>query len=141
MRQQPGVVSSPSRATEPGDFARAVVGLLRSQAGLVVAGAVLAMLIVHPRAGFGVLAGGGVGLLLTALAAVRTVMVPADSGIAGMVGAFYRAMAMKLLAAMLLFAVVARWFAGDFGPVLIGYVATLVAYWLAMWRLAHIGQE
>jgi ATP synthase protein I len=56
-----------------------------------------------------------------------------------MIAAFYKAMAFKLVLAVILFVIVAKWFAGYFLPVMIGYAATLVAYWLAMWRLASSG--
>lgn len=147
MGDGPSATSQQSGSTSPtvpgasSTFVRMVAWLLRTQAGLVTGIALFAVLLGSPRAGFGILAGGGIGLVLTAVAAVRTVMVPADAGVAAMVGAFYRAMALKLAAAVVLFVAVARWFAGDFGPVLIGYVVTLAAYWLAMWRLAHIGRE
>jgi ATP synthase protein I len=114
------------------------VWLLRVQAMLVVAGSVTAVVLWRVDAGLGLLVGGGIGILLTAIAALRVGMIPASAGAAPMVAAFYRAMAMKMVVAVALFAIVAKWFAGYFGPVLIGYVATLVAYWLALWRLAQL---
>ncbi|MBY6204455.1 ATP synthase subunit I [Halomonas denitrificans] len=83
------------------------------------------------------MAGGGIGLVLTALAALRAGAAAASGEPARMVAAFYRAMAMKLVVAVVLFTVVARWFAPWFGPVLIGYVATLAAYWVALLRMGR----
>nr|WP_240956408.1 ATP synthase subunit I [Wenzhouxiangella sp. XN79A] len=114
------------------------VWLLRTQAVLVVVGAIAAVLLAGTGSGLALLAGGGIGILLTAVAALRTGVVSARAGAATMVAAFYRAMAMKLVVAVALFAAVAYWFPGFFGPVLIGYIATVVAYWLAMWRLGRM---
>jgi len=122
-------------------FARMAVWLLRTQAVLVVVGALVAVVLSGTAAGVAFLAGGGIGILLTAIAALRTGVVSAEAGVATMVAAFYRAMAMKLVIAVVLFAAVAYWFAEYFGPVLIGYVVTVVAYWLAMWRLGRSGPE
>lgn len=119
-------------------FARMAVWLLRVQATLVVAGSIIAVVLWRVDAGLGLLVGGGIGILLTAIAALRVGMIPASAGAARMVAAFYRAMAMKMVVAVALFAIVAKWFAGYFGPVLTGYVVTLVAYWLALWRLAQL---
>ena len=122
-------------------FARMAVWLLRTQAVLVVASAAVAVVVSGTGAGLALLAGGGIGILLTAIAALRVGVVSARAGAPTMVAAFYRAMAMKLVVAVALFAAVAYWFAEYFGPVLIGYVVTVVAYWLAMWRLARTGPE
>ena len=122
-------------------FARMAVWLLRTQAVLVVVGAVIAVVLSGTAAGLAFLAGGGIGILLTAVAALRTGVVSAQAGVATMVAAFYRAMAMKLVIAVALFCAVAYWFADYFGPVLAGYVVTVVAYWLAMWRLGRSGPK
>jgi F0F1-type ATP synthase assembly protein I len=119
-------------------FARMAVWLLRVQASLVVVGSLVAAVVWRFDAGLGLLAGGGIGILLTAIAALRVGMIPASAGAASMTAAFYRAMAMKLFVAVVLFVIVAKWFSGYFGPVLMGYVVTLVAYWLALWRLAQL---
>lgn len=114
------------------------VWLLRTQAALTVLGALAAVFLAGTASGLALLAGGGIGILLTAVAALRAGLVSARAGAASMVAAFYRAMAMKLVIAVALFAAVAYWFPGFFGPVLIGYVVTVVAYWLALWRLASL---
>lgn len=122
-------------------FARMAVWLLRTQALLVVVGALIAVVLSGTGSGLALLAGGGIGILLTAVAALRTGIVSAEAGAATMVAAFYRAMAMKLVVAAALFTAVAYWFSGFFGPVVIGYTVTIVAYWLAMWRLGRDGSE
>lgn len=112
-----------------------MVWLLRTQAILAALAAVgLALWLGRAEALAGI-GGGGIGILLTAVAALRIVLSGNQASPAQLVTAFYRGMAMKLALAALLFAAVAYWFAGFFVPVLIGYLATLVAYWLALWRL------
>ncbi len=122
-------------------FAKTVAWLLRAQALLAGLGALIFGLFSGTTAAMGVLGGGFLGIALTAVAALRI-------GMAGskepqlMVGNFYRAMALKLILAVVLFVIVAKWFTGIFVPVVTGYAATVVAYWLAMWRLAHsIGHQ
>lgn len=118
-------------------FARTVVWLLRLQAILTVVVAVALAVFYGRDSALAGMAGGGIGLVLTALAALRAGTAAASGEPARMVAAFYRAMAMKLVVAVVLFTVVARWFAPWFGPVLIGYVATLVAYWVALLRMGR----
>lgn len=121
---------------EEAQFAKTVAWLLRTQALLAGLGAVIFGLLQGPPGAMAVLVGGAIGVVLTAVAALRI-------GMAGMrdpqrmIGSFYRAMALKLLLAVVLFVIVAKWFTGFFVPVVIGYSATIVAYWLAMWRLAR----
>ena len=118
-------------------FAKTIAWLLRVQAllsGLVAVGFAFG-------GGFelavAALVGGAIGLLLTGVTALR-IGLSLRQGPHVMIGAFYRAMAFKLVLAVVLFVIVAKWFAGYFGPVMCGYAATLVAYWLAMWRLSHM---
>lgn len=116
-------------------FARSMVWLLRTEAVLTAIAAIALALWLGRAAALAGLAGGGIGIVLTAVAALRIVATGSNAEPAQMVMAFYRAMAMKLLLAVVLFVIVAKWFAGFFVPVLIGYLATVVAYWLALWRL------
>jgi len=121
-------------------FAKTVAWLLRVQALLSGAAGVAFALIGGVEQALAAVIGGAIGVVLTAVTALRIgLAMGRDPQI--MVAAFYRAMAFKLVLAVILFVVVAKWFAGYFGPVLIGYVATVVAYWLAMWRLAHMSPE
>jgi ATP synthase protein I len=121
-------------------FAKTVAWLLRVQALLAgLAGLVFAFIGGLDQA-LAALIGGAIGVLLTAITALRIgLSLSQDAQV--MVRAFYRAMAFKLVLAVILFVIVAKWFAGYFGPVLIGYVATVVAYWLAMWRMAHVSPD
>jgi ATP synthase protein I len=117
-------------------FAKTVAWLLRVQALLAgIAAAVFAVIGGLDQA-LAALIGGGIGVVLTAVTALR-IGLSLSQDPQAMIGAFYRAMAFKLVLAVILFVIVAKWFSGYFGPVLIGYVATIVAYWLAMWRMAH----
>lgn len=122
-------------------FAQTAVWLLRIQAILAgVAGLVWFFLGGQPDA-LAALAGGGIGILLSALVALR-MAVSVGGQHEQVVRSFYRAMWLKLALAAFLFVVVARWFAPWFGPVLTGYCATLVAYWWALWRLQwHMVKE
>lgn len=81
--------------------------------------------------------GGFIGLLLTALSGLR-VGLSSGSEAKVMVRVFYRAMALKFVLAVILFIIVAKWFAGYFLPVIIGYCATVLANWLAMQRLSTL---
>ncbi|MFU8832139.1 MAG: ATP synthase subunit I [Wenzhouxiangella sp.] len=118
-------------------FAKTVAWLLRVQALLAGMAAVLFAVIGGLDQALAALIGGGIGVVLTAVTALR-IGLSLSQDPQAMIGAFYRAMAFKLVLAVILFVIVAKWFSGYFGPVLIGYVATIAAYWLAMWRMAHI---
>jgi ATP synthase protein I len=128
---------SSDKASSEALFAKTIVWLLRVQAVLAgVAGLVFAALGGLEQA-LAALVGGAIGIVLTAVTALRIgLSLGRDPRV--MIAAFYRAMAFKLVLAVILFVIVAKWFAGYFGPVLTGYIATLVAYWLAMWRVAHV---
>ncbi len=121
--------------SDPAAFVRMVVWLLRTQAVLAVAVAVPAAFLGGASTALAVIAGGGVGIVLTAVAALRVGAAPAN--VAAMTAAFYRGMATRLALAVVLFVVVAVWFAQWFMPVLAGYVATLVAYWVALIRVGR----
>ena len=121
-------------------FAKTIVWLLRAQALLSGVAAVIFAMIGGLEQSMAALVGGAIGILLTAVTALRVGM-SLGGDTRGMIAAFYRAMAFKLFLAAILFVIVAKWFAGYFGPVLVGYTATLVAYWLAMWRIAHVSPD
>lgn len=140
---------------EEAHFARTIAWLLRTQALLAGgAGAVFAV-IGGPGPAIAAVSGGLLGVMLTAIAALRigAGTMAEHSGVDGqaedpdrvqatlevMIRNFYRAMAMKLILAVVLFVIVAKWFPGYFAPVVTGYAATVVAYWLALWRLKAPG--
>ncbi|MGY6554786.1 MAG: ATP synthase subunit I [Wenzhouxiangella sp.] len=112
-------------------FARAIAWLMRVQAGLIVVVGVVFFLIGGMSAALAALGGGAAGLFLTALSGLR-VALSQGSESRQMVRTFYRAMALKFALTMLLFIVVAIWLPAFFGPVVSGYVVTVIAYWLAM---------
>mgnify|MGYP001036697998 CR=1 FL=1 len=118
-------------------FAKTIVWLLRAQALLAAAAGLIFAVFGGLEQSLAALAGGAIGIVLTAITALR-IGTSLGRDVKIMMVAFYRAMAFKLVMAVILFVIVAKWFAGYFGPVLIGYIATLVAYWLAMWRIAHL---
>ncbi len=119
-------------------FAKTIAWLLRAQALLSGLVALMFAWIGGLEQALAALMGGAIGLVLTAVTALRIgLSLGRDAGV--IIAAFYKAMAFKLVLAVILFVVVAKWFSGYFGPVMIGYVATVVAYWLAMWRVARVG--
>lgn len=116
-------------------FAKTIAWLMRVQAILIaVCGLVMAALGGLAWA-MAALIGGGFGLFLTAITALR-VGLGLNQKPKQMVRGFYRAMLIKFLLAVIVFVVVARWFPGYFLPVLAGYSVTIMAYWLAMRKMA-----
>jgi F0F1-type ATP synthase assembly protein I len=113
------------------EFARTVAWLLRIQALLIVASGLVFVFVGGLPWAIAALAGGGIGLLLTALTGIR-VLLSQGAAAKQTVRSFYRAMALKFVLAVILFVIVAKWFAGYFVPVVTGYAVTLMAYWLAM---------
>lgn len=118
-------------------FAHTVVWLLRLQALLSALGALAFGLLAGTPQGLAVLVGGGIGIVITAVSALRAGAISSDTEPSQMMAAFYRAMVLKLALAVVLFVIVAKWFAGFFMPVLTGYVATVLAYWFALLRLGR----
>ena len=117
-------------------FARTVVWLLRTQAMMAVAAAILAGVFAGTGSALAVLAGSGIGIVLTAISALRAgaVSAPEPEAVAA---AFYRGMFLKMALAVVMFVIVAAIFAEWFLPVIAGYVVTLVAYWIALVRIGR----
>lgn len=89
-----------------------------------------------------VLAGGGIGIVLTALSALRAGAVSASGDPEAVATAFYRGMFLKMALAVVMFVIVAALFAKWFLPVMAGYVVTLVAYWIALLRVGRqVGRQ
>ncbi|HMA97906.1 MAG TPA: ATP synthase subunit I [Wenzhouxiangella sp.] len=123
--------------TQGTELAKTIAWLMRSQALLTVGTALgFGLLSGWPMA-IAAMAGGSIGLLLTAITGLR-VALSAGNDAKSMVRVFYRAMALKFVLAVILFVVVAKWFAAYFVPVVVGYCATLVANWLAMRKLGTL---
>lgn len=118
-------------------FARTVGWLLRTQAVMVVVAAIVAGIFAGTGWALAVLSGGGIGIVLTAVSALRTGAVSASGDPAAMAAAFYRGMLMKMALAVVMFVIVAAFFAEWFVPVIAGYVVTLVAYWIALLRIGR----
>lgn len=112
-------------------FARTIAWLLRVQAVMIVLCGLVFVFVGGLPWALAALAGGAIGLFLTAITGIRMVL---SQGAAAkqMVRSFYRAMALKFVLAVILFVIVATWFAGYFLPVVTGYAVTLMAYWMAM---------
>lgn len=107
-----------------------VIYLFRAQLGLSGLALFMAWFLVGVTAAGGVMLGAAIGIVLTLVFALRMFAVPTKALPQQIVIAFYRAEALKLLAAAVLFVLVARWAAHIFGPVMIGYVVTLLAHWI-----------
>ena len=118
-------------------LARTIAWLLRTQALLTVAVAVAFGFLGDVPMAVAAMAGGSIGLLLTAITGLRVALATGTEA-KTMVRTFYRAMALKFVLAVILFVVVAKWFAAYFVPVVVGYCATLVANWLAMRKLGTL---
>jgi len=119
------------------EFAKTVAWLLRLQAILAALCGLGFAMIGGLAWALAALVGGAIGVFLTVLTAIRVgLALGRDPKI--MVRAFYRAMALKFVLAVILFVIVVQWFAGYFLPVVTGYAATAVAYWLAMRKMAHL---
>ncbi|QOC22678.1 ATP synthase subunit I [Wenzhouxiangella sp. AB-CW3] len=116
-------------------FAKTIAWLLRTQAVMTALAGVAFAMIGGLDWSMAALVGGGMGLFLTAVVALR-VGLASSMEPKVMVRAFYRAMALKFVLAVIMFVIVALWFAGYFVPVVTGYAATSTAYWLAMRKMA-----
>lgn len=138
VREQSVEQSEPTPSAA-GELAKTIVWLLRAQAALSAAVSLVFLLISGMTAAFAALSGGMLGIVLTAVAALRLLQTGSDDT-STIVRGFYRAMAVKMAIALLLFVIVAVQFAAWFGPIISGYLATVVAYWLALWRLARAAQ-
>jgi len=96
--------------------------------------ALVCMALMGAAAGLAAALGGGIG----ALASLVQVLSGFRAGTAGDARAiargFYRGEAMKIAVTVLLFALVLRGRAVPAGPLFAGYVATFVAYWVALGR-------
>ena len=137
MSNDSGKPENNQSAPDAAGFARTVVWLLRTQAVMAVAAAIAAGIFAGKGWALGVLPGGGIAIVLTAISALRTGAVSASGDPAAMAAAFYRGMLLKMALAVVMFVVVAAMFAEWFLPVIAGYVVTLVAYWIALLRIGR----
>lgn len=137
-----GQPESNQSAHDAAGFARTVVWLLRTQAVMAVAAAIVAGIFAGTGWALAVLSGGGMGIVLTAISALRTGAVSSSGDPVAIAAAFYRGMLMKMALAVVMFVIVAALFAEWFLPVIAGYVVTLVAYWIALLRIGRqVGRQ
>jgi len=131
--------NSERQAPEPesAKFARMTVWLLRFQALLGVVSAIAGGLLGGASAALAVLGGVGIGILLTAVSALRSAVLPPGADAAHVVSAFHRGMVLKMALSVVLFVIVAALFSEWFVPVVSGYAVTLVAYWVALVRIGR----
>lgn len=137
MSNDSGKPGNSQPAHDAAGFARTVVWLLRTQAVMAVVTAIVAGIFAGTGSALAVLAGGGIGIVLTAISALRTGAVSASGDPVAIAAAFYRGMLMKMALAVVMFVIVAALFAEWFLPVIAGYVVTLVAYWIALLRIGR----
>lgn len=83
------------------------------------------------RAALAALVGGGIGVLLSLYVAIR-VGASSDDRPRAMLNAFYRAEAMKLILAVVLFSIAALLFADVYIPLITTFMVGLMAYWVAL---------
>jgi ATP synthase protein I len=116
--------------------------LARRQALILVAGqvaiagvvALICAALFDPLAGLAAAIGGGIGALAS-LAQVASGFRRSTAGNAPAIArGFYRGEAVKIGVTVLLFVLALRGQRLAAGPLFAGYVATFVAYWVALWR-------
>lgn len=139
VSEESGEPESKPPASESVGFAQTVVWMLKVQAVMAVAAAVAGAVFFGKTVALAVLAGGAIGIVLTAISALRTGAVSASGDPVAIAAAFYRGMLMKMALAVVMFVIVAAMFAEWFVPVIAGYVVTLVAYWIALLRIGRPG--
>jgi ATP synthase protein I len=84
------------------------------------------------------LAGGLASALLSLQFALRIFSRRPDAPAGELLGTLYRAEALKLVMAAVLFIIAARFFGHVFVPLVTTYMATLLVYWVALlWKLDH----
>lgn len=121
-------------------FARTIAWLMRVQALLIVLVGALFIVVGGMPMALAALAGGAAGLFMTALAGLRVALGQGGES-RQMVRTFYRAMALKFALTVVLFIVVAIWFAAYFMPILVGYAVTLLAYWPALLKMGTLAKS
>src|SRR5690625_7428950 len=107
--------------------------MIRLQAVLALLGAFGWALSNNAQLSLAALAGGAIGMALTAVSALR-VGVTRDARPAVMLGGFYRGMALKKVRALNVFVIVGRGYPDPVSPVMTGYAAILLGYWVALVR-------
>lgn len=83
-------------------------------------------------AGLAGLTGGGISVLLSLYFAIKVFSVDSASDPRGAVSAFFRAEAVKLVLAAVMFSLAAKYFSHLFLPIISTFIATLAVYWFAL---------
>jgi ATP synthase protein I len=107
--------------------AKIIVG----QLGVTLVGAVFWLLRGGADAGLGALAGGGISVLLSVYFAIKVFARP-DSDPQAMLGTFFRAEALKLVLAVVLFSAAAIFLSHVYVPLITTFIGTLAVYWFAL---------
>lgn len=84
------------------------------------------------HAGAGAVLGGGISVFLTLYFAVKVFSVDASKDPQGAMSAIFRAEALKLVLAAVIFSLVAKYLAHLFLPIISTFIATLVVYLFAL---------
>ncbi len=94
--------------------------------------AIAALALGDAQAFYSALVGGGISLLVTAYFASKVLSVRIGSPAAKIARAFYVGEVVKLLLTVVLLSVALLWLPVSPLPLLLAYMATLMAYWLAL---------
>lgn len=121
-----------SRATVQPQPWRIVRWVIIAQILLASVMALAIVFIVSPVHGVMAMLGGLVTVLMTVAFAFRAFWRAARSDAKAVVGAMYRAEALKMAIATLFFTAVALWLPEYFGSIVLGFAAATVSYWLAL---------
>ena len=87
------------------------------------------------------LVGGGIGAAASLVQVASAFRASAAGNAQAIARGFYRGEAMKIAVTVLLFILALRGGRYPPGPLFVGYVATFVAYWLALARFAGAGKK
>ena len=115
---------------------RAALGIVAGQLGLTLAVAAGSLLLGGPRSALSALAGGGIGTLASLYMALSFFRLGPGADPSRILRRVYRGEALKLGITAVLFALVLVSMDVEFGPMIGAYVATFLAYWIALiWGL------
>lgn len=106
--------------------------IIVGQVAVTLAGALLWGAGAGMQAGLGALVGGGISVLLSLYFAVKVFSVNSSSDPQKMVAAFFRAEALKMVLAAVLFSLAAIYLSHLFLPLMSTCAATLAVYWFAL---------
>jgi ATP synthase protein I len=109
--------------------------LVAGQVAISVVVAVICAAMIGAPAGLAALAGGGIGAAASTVQVAASFRRGATQDARAIARGFYRGEALKVAVTVLLFIVALRRRSLPSGPLFAGYVATFVAYWVALARL------